>query len=55
MSQACGPFLHCHSQQHSLAHAPLTLSLLPPSYEDLVGTLGSPGNLHLDVFGGAFI
>lgn len=42
---------HRHCQQGSLAHVPLTLSLLPPYYEDPVRTLGSPGNLGSQVLG----
>lgn len=45
-SLACGPSSHPHSQQRSISRLSLPLTLLPPSYEDPVmtlGPLGSPG------------
>ena len=44
-SLAGGPVLHPHSQQRSISCLSLPLSLLPPSYEDLVMTLG-PGGIQ---------
>ena len=46
-SLAPGPSLHPHRQQHIFFRLSLPLTLLPPSYENPVmtlGPLGSPGS-----------
>lgn len=52
-TQTRGPFLHPHSQQHGISCLTLPLTLLRPSYEDLVMTLG-PQESRTITISGAF-